>query len=296
MSDPLIDRLFIGAGAMKAGTTWLYAVLSRHPEIHFSPEKEIHYFYAAHVRPEVLSERNRLENARRKYLGIDPDRSRAAAVRDRLRWAANYLDGPVDDHWYRNLFCLRRNQRWVADFSNLYAHLPEEAWRRIADRAGEVRVVYTMRDPVERLWSHAKFHLKITGNEDRLDRWARTEMTEFVRQPFIWENAEYGAAIARMRSGLPDGALQVLFYENIHAEPAASVAGPERFLSIPAHKYPEDLLTRRVNATDARPVPGEFRDAVARDCARIVSEVCDAGFVPPSSWGHGAKQVAVPAA
>ena len=141
----LLDRLFIGAGAMKAGTTWAYQVLERHPDIFFSFEKEIHYFYAAHVDRAVLSDRHRMANVRDKYLRIDPERMHASGVRNRLRWAANYLDGPVDDHWYRSLFLFRRAERFAADFSNLYALLPADVWRRIAARVGELRVLYTMR-------------------------------------------------------------------------------------------------------------------------------------------------------
>jgi hypothetical protein len=60
LTSDLLDNLFIGAGAMKAGTTWLYSLLETHPEIYFSYEKEIHYFYAAYVRREVLSDHARL--------------------------------------------------------------------------------------------------------------------------------------------------------------------------------------------------------------------------------------------
>lgn len=38
-----IENLFLSVGAMKAGTTWLYEQLKDHPEIYFTPRKEIHY-------------------------------------------------------------------------------------------------------------------------------------------------------------------------------------------------------------------------------------------------------------
>lgn len=296
MTDRLIDRLFLGAGAMKAGTTWLYAVLAEHPGIHFCPEKEIHYFYARHVRPEVLSERNRLEAVRRKYLGIDPDRSRAANVRARLRWAANYLDGPVDDAWYRALFGLRPEGAWAADFSNLYALLPEEAWRRIHARTGELRVLYTLRAPLERLWSHVKFHLAVTGQADRLGRWSPAEAERFARQPFIWENAEYGAALRRMRAALPESARMLLIHEELHADERAGLARIERFLGLPPASYPAALLARRVNATAPSPVPAHFRDSFARDIARILSELAAEGVAVPDAWHPEASLPGTPAA
>ena len=39
---------FICIGAQKAGTTWLYENLSRHPDVVMPPMKEIHYFDCAY--------------------------------------------------------------------------------------------------------------------------------------------------------------------------------------------------------------------------------------------------------
>ncbi|MEL7344675.1 MAG: sulfotransferase [Pseudomonadota bacterium] len=159
---PAFDHLFLGAGAMKAGTTWLYRLLDSHPDVFFSLEKEIHYFYARYVDRNVLRDQVRLENVRSKYLRIDPATSSAEAVRKRLRWSAAYLDGPLDDDWYRGLFQFRRAERYVSDFSNLYALLPAEAWSKIANRTEHLRVLYTMRDPIKRLLTgdfEMKFHV-----------------------------------------------------------------------------------------------------------------------------------------
>ena len=42
---------FLGIGAQKAGTTWLYENLRRHPELFLPEEKEIHYFDRSFHRP-----------------------------------------------------------------------------------------------------------------------------------------------------------------------------------------------------------------------------------------------------
>lgn len=282
--DLLFDNLFLGAGAMKAGTTWLYQVLERHPEIFFSFEKEVHYFYAAYVDPGVLSERNRLANVRDKYLRIDPDRNRAQGMRNRLHWAANYLDGPVDDIWYRNLFVFRNGAEWAADFSNLYALLPPEGWSRIAVRVGRLRVIYTMRHPVRRLWSHVKFHLQVTGESARLATWGPEDYAGFARKPFIWDNAEYGAALRRMREGLPAGCLHPVFFEELHADKRAGLRDIEAFLGIAPHAYPGEILDRRVNPTARQPMPDYFPALFAEDFDRIRREVEDEGLSPPDSW------------
>ena len=291
----ILDNLFIGAGAMKAGTTWLYSVFDRHPEIYFSFEKEIHYFYAAYVKPDVLSNKARLRNAQDKYLTFDAEKIRPQGLRDRLHWTANYLDSPVDDIWYRNLFALRTRQTYAADFSNLYALLPESGWRRVQDRVDRLRVLYTMRDPVERLWSHVKFHLRFTGKDALLDQWTPEEAEAFFRQPFIWDNAEYGRAVARMQAALPSEAIKIAWHEEIHADEIGFLRSVEGFLEISQFDYPGTLLKQKVNATAKRPIPDWFRDLLERDVERIRGELISLGLNPPASWSSGATiQIPMP--
>ncbi|PPB79363.1 sulfotransferase family protein [Albidovulum inexpectatum] len=278
------DNLFLSAGAMKAGTTWLYATLSKHPDLHFSLEKEIHYFYARSVDFGPLSDRRRLENVRNNYAKIDPDRSHISGVRNRLRWAANYLDNPVDDLWYRNLFVFRRSQKYCCDFSNLYALLPEDAWRHAFNLTDRLRVLYTLRDPISRLWSHVKFHLQITNQAHLLETWAPKDFEAFIRQPFIWENAEYGAAIRRMRSVLPASCLKICTFEDIHNDPKDFLRNLEEFLEVSHLNYSDDALRNRVNVSVSRPMPSFFVGLVERDIKRIIKEVEDQGVEIPEEW------------
>ena len=282
----LFGDLFLSAGAMKAGTTWLFSVLEQHPDLHFSPEKELHYFYHRYVDSRQLSDRNRLRLAKDRYLDrFDPERANPDRVRLNLHWVAAYLSRPVDDLWYRNLFTRPRGERYACDFSNLYAHLPAEAWPRIRADCSRLRVIYTLRDPVKRLWSHVKFHLQVTGQLDRLAAWSPAQVDRFLRQDFIWSNAEYGAALRRMRAGLPEECFLPLFYEEMRADPRASLRRIETFLGLSHVDYPEALIARQVNASAALPMPDFFPDLVARDVARIAEELRAEGLVLPESWG-----------
>ena len=127
---------------MKAGTTWLYDLLLRHPELHFTLEKELHYFYDRDVwarsrdvlrLPRQLSKAHRMRKVRERYLNrIDPDHDSPDEIRAKRDWIAGYLKHPVDDAWYWNLFAQRPEGAWACDFSNLYARLSARNWRRIA--------------------------------------------------------------------------------------------------------------------------------------------------------------------
>lgn len=294
MSEPkLFSNLFLSVGAMKAGTTWLYAVLARHPALHFALEKELHYFYHRYVNADFLSEAYRLREARNRYLfRFDPDRANIDAVRANLHWVSSYLSRPVDDHWYRNLFQMRDHQIYACDFSNLNAQLPAEAWPQINARCGRLRVLFTMRDPLKRLWSHTKFHLQITGQLERLESWGPEDFEAFVRQPHIWENGEYGKILQNLQAGLPSDALKIICYEDLHADQRGQLRGIETFLGLPHHDYPQDVLDRRLTESVKHQMPPYFSALFADDIARICAEVDAAGYPVPAAW---AAEAPVPA-
>lgn len=282
----IFGNLFLSVGAMKAGTTWLYAMLERHPELLFCPEKEIHYFHHRYVDPTRLGEQRRLSNARERYLlRFDPETANIDRVRQNLHWVSAYLSEPVDDHWYRNLFQMRRQHRFACDFSNLSAHLPADVWPRIESSCDRLRVLYTMRDPLKRLWSHTKFHLQVTGQLHLLDTWGPRDFEAFVRKPFIWDNAEYGRTLRNLAQGLSPGTWRAIFYEDIHADQSAMLRRIEDFLGVSHHVYPDALLSRRYTESVRHPMPDFFADLFATDIARIRNEVEQEGHIPPVGWG-----------
>mmetsp|Transcript_23218 Transcript_23218/g.39868 ORF Transcript_23218/g.39868 Transcript_23218/m.39868 type:complete len:289 (+) Transcript_23218:2074-2940(+) len=288
MSDPkFFSNVFLSIGAMKAGTTWLYAVLNRHPALNFALEKEIHYFYHCYVNKNQLSDVNRLKTAEKRYIRrFNPEASNIDFVRQNLNWVTAYLDRPVDDFWYRNLFEMRRGQEYVCDFSNLNAHLPAQAWPEIEAKCEKLRVLYTMRDPVKRLWSHTKFHLQFSGQLDKLETWGPGDFETFVRQPHIWDNAEYGRVLRKLKQGLAPDSWKAIFYEDVHADQRGTLRQIEEFLDLPAFHYPDDMLNRRFTESVSRPMPDFFAEIIEQDVARICQEVQDEGFELPQKWGR----------
>lgn len=282
----LFGNLFLSIGAMKAGTTWLYAVLARHPELHFAMEKEIHYFYHRYVNDTQLSEARRLTEARNRYiLRFNPDNARVDTVRANLHWVSAYLDTPVDDYWYRNLFQLRKFETYACDFSNLNTHLPAEIWPRISQKCDKLRVLYTLRDPVKRLWSHTKFHLEVSGQIDKLDTWGPRDFNAFIRKPHIWQNAEYGETLRRLKAGLAPEQYKVLFYENLHSDQRGTLRDIEDFLGIRQFNYPQPALDSRFTESVKREMPDFFPELIADDVARIRTEIENEGYTLPAKWG-----------
>ncbi len=285
VKGPVFDHLFLGVGAMKAGTTWIYDALHRHPDIHFCREKEIHYFFARHLNPDILSDKARMRRAK-AYLAFDPEVSAPKVLQKRVRWTANWLDGPVDDDWFNNLFLHRGDARWVAEFSNLTALLPEQAWADLHARTGKLRVIYTLREPLDRLWSHVRFHLKMQKASAKLEEWSLDELEDHIRHGGDYlDHSNYVAAIARMQAALPRDCLRVDFFDRIPADPTGFIADIVRFLDLPPDDLPGDVIGRVVNPSPPRAMPDGLAERFADDVAAQVEGLKDLGLTPPRSWG-----------
>jgi hypothetical protein len=104
---------FLGIGAQKAGTTWLFEQLRTHPEIYFPRRKELHYFdenfhrplhwYASHF---VDADARRAGEITPAYAILDERRlAYLAAVMPRVR-AILLLRDPVERAWSQAVMTL----------------------------------------------------------------------------------------------------------------------------------------------------------------------------------------------
>ncbi len=105
-------------GAMKGGTTSLWEYLGRHPQIHMSPTKEIHYF-------------------------DDPARYARGPS-----WYESHFTGAGPEHAVRGEVTPA-----YARFP-LYADVP----RRAAELVPDARLIYVLREPLARIRSHYLHH------------------------------------------------------------------------------------------------------------------------------------------
>jgi len=281
----MIDNLFLSVGAMKAATTWLYTVLSDHPEIYFTPEKEIHYFASEFgVAPDVLSDANRISRVPNYLRQIDS--LSITEARKRLIWVSNYLKDPNSTNWYENLFINKGNQKYCADFSNLHCHIDSKNWHHVLNSAYNVKVLYTMRSPVKRLWSHAKFHAQFIGQADLIDSWNPKTLEEFVRKPHMWINSEYGRIIKKLKKSIPEESLKISFMEDIQKSPINWFRDLESFLEISEYSYNDNKINRRVNTSLKKDMPDWFPELFSKDIRRINKEIENLGYKVPDSWSQ----------
>ncbi|GIX14862.1 MAG: hypothetical protein KatS3mg118_2821 [Paracoccaceae bacterium] len=262
--------LMFGIGAQKAGTTWLYDYLSAHPDCHLPAEKEVHYFDVMRLPSERGHLERRLARVRQlaANLPAEPGPGLAVASR-RLRRALDLIevysgDGRHHDRYVDHLLAGLEDQRIVGDITPSYAVLDRDGFAEMAALAPDVRFIFIMRDPVDRMWSairtqadapglsEAEFRARAIGIVDRFLREGRTR-----RSP----RSDYVRTITELEAAVPRERILYLFYEDLFR--VDSIEELCRFLGIAPR--PADFQRRsnpgRIFALDADRVIG-LRDAL----------------------------------
>jgi len=116
---------FLGIGAQKAGTTWLYEMLSKHPEIEFPGGKEMH-FWSADTYEEHISDYLKLFEANNKLMGeITPaysmlDIARVSDIHKLFPKLKIFfvMRNPIERAWSSALMALKRAELDYDEVSN----------------------------------------------------------------------------------------------------------------------------------------------------------------------------------
>jgi hypothetical protein len=170
LSHGLFDRdvrtVVIGVGAQKSGTTWLAAQLARHVNVHMR-EKEVHYWdvvRSPYIRWDKMawqggggtSPTPRIKKLARSFMRKPKDRGEELFGAD-----------PVSHVDYANFLSSgRTGQAVVSEVTPAYSLCSASTFAEMIEIHPDVRFVFLMRDPVDRLWSGVKQRFRPLLTED----------------------------------------------------------------------------------------------------------------------------------
>jgi hypothetical protein len=219
-----VNVVFLCIGAAKAGTDWLHRHLSVHPECHLRAIKELHYFSSL--------ERGRLDRELEKHTGFQtalmrrleresraPDAMQAQKLSDRADWMDVLGKGREDVPAYLDyLHSGAREGQVVADMTPAYALLPEDRLRRMGQMADDVRFLYLLRDPIQRLWSHVRMIAVRRDPEGRVTRQRCARILQRVisgQEDQIAQRSDYAGTLNRLALAVPGPQVLVEAFEDM---------------------------------------------------------------------------------
>jgi hypothetical protein len=252
---------FLCIGAVKAGTSWLYQNLSQHNGIWLPPIKELQYFNHLFV------------EADRKWTAHSIE---AAVHKAIVRHARNHADGRVDfryvrylsniavrevfsEAWYRRIFDWQGAKGKVTgEITPGYAQLPSEGIAAVKGLLGDVKLLYIVRDPVDRTLSHLRMRVSRSHQPKDMEEWQR-----WASAPEVESRSDYKQCISRWREAFAPEKILFLPYGDIATDALGFLRRVETFLGVdPFDKY--DWAGVRVHQTQIIEIPEEIKDFIAR--------------------------------
>lgn len=274
----------LGVGAQKAGTSWLYNYLLGHPRVFMSPLKELHFFNAI-WRPDIETREKTRERVLRMLdqctaaiHATAPDIDAKAA--EQLRMLLDrYTVADRDDARYMELFAGRigAHHTHFGEITPAYALLPADAYRRIAALHPRIKVLFLMRDPIERIRSGLSMSLRL----GQIAPEAVAGGMELDR--ITLRRSRYEITLSNLRSAFTPDQLHVCFYEALFTREA--IEGICAFLEIDCVE-PDFAL--RVNDGGPKLKFGQETVAALRSLLDPTYRFCRAEFGDrvPAAWSR----------
>jgi len=259
---------FLCIGAQKAGTSWLYKNLGIHPEIWLPAIKEIHYFDRKFppfheinlAQPdrslrEIIAQRL-IKTARvSKRIGRE-------MVAGNAKWALQYHFGKRNDNWYKQLFSPAQG-RISGDITPNYSTLTEKAIQSIHQLMPDAKIIFLLRNPVERAWSCAKMNLS-TYSAKSVETLEDDLVLQFLHGRGNRLRGDYLRTLRIWKSFYPDSQFFVGFYDDIVQQPDKLLLEIFRFLGVDdSNENLPTAMKRRVNAGPSMDIPQVIRQQMS---------------------------------
>jgi len=203
---------FLCVGAQKAGTSWLYQQLERHPDFWMPPVKELHYF----------DQLNRTKKFHPPRCGDARDSSFINGMKDLS--AQFYLD--LDS--YGRLFSHKGTQL-SGDISPAYSTLTDEIIERVVNHFPNMKVVFLARDPVERAWSQLSMGVRL-GMIKKFDATNPEEVICNLLNPGVLVRSHPSKIVARWKRYVHPENFRIYFFDDLKENPTELRRSILRFL------------------------------------------------------------------
>lgn len=239
---------FLVIGAQKAGTTWLDRNLRGHPQIWLPPEKEIHFFdlprplpFAALLLAPVRAARNWTKARLRR------DYAKVKAGEQSISWYLRYYFLPRTNGWYQSLFQPAAGQI-CGEASPPYAALAESKIREIHRLMPRLKLIYILRDPMDRMWSDAAMFQSSRFGGRGMENAPGTEVASFLRDDRNLRHSRYAENLARWEQVFDLSQICLLFQDDIAQRPAHVLRAVTEFLGVAQPSIDIATLNRRINS------------------------------------------------
>ncbi len=266
MSDTLRYPDFICIGAQKAGTTWLSANLSRHPDIWLPAIKEVQYFNELYIAEHASwTAQHRKEHA----FGRLKRHFECATDLAMVNWPlvaelAHIVDPVISDEWYGKIFSFAGEHRVSGEMTPEYSLLPPQAIEHIIRLNNNMKFIFMVRDPIDRVWSHLR--MQMTHRDSAVDE---AELCKMAKWPDVLRRCDYSAILSKWLSKVQSERFLVLNNDDLPVRPTEVLADTCSFLGVEYHQALTKSAGARVHVGVESELPPRLYDQLRTDLRAV---------------------------
>lgn len=278
---------FLGIGAQRSGTTWLYHNLRQHPEIWMPPIKELQYFnrlYPGAPSPltsdslptRFFSRGNQNRLWRRELVRMLLNIRRTSW--QEFIWYTRFFLGRYNDEWYASLF-KGKDGLVKGEITPAYSILEARDVEHIKAIMPEVKIIYILRNPIHRAWSavrgairHQVRKLRISRDEQDRQMMETFSSPQKLEQAFHqitnWEahqlRGDYVRTLNNWGHCFPENRFFVGFFEQITQDPEGLLSSVFEFLGVDSSRaHITQVAYEKINPTPMREIPPALEHILA---------------------------------
>ncbi len=286
---------FLGIGANKAGTSWLYQQLKKHPEIWMPPIKELHFFDRSprYPSPNTLDKSSPIT----RIFGSNPwERSR---VRSNLRtitqllstrkfqeaaWWCKWTFGYYSEQWYQSLFSQGRSYLACGEITPAYSILESNDVVRINTLIPDVKLIFMVRNPIDQVWSSVRFDVNRGKLDLSLD--SEEQIISYLKTRKRTPRGNYEQTLENYLKHFDSQQILVGFYDAIEHDASALLSGITALLNISPFEECDIDTKTRFNASPPLEMPSKVRGYLLKTNAPLMKRLADRLGSYAKTWGN----------
>lgn len=181
-----------------------------------------------------------------------------------LWWYWKYYFLPRSWWWYESLFSPTATQI-CGEATPRYATLGEKRIRQIKRRLPNLKIIYLLRNPIERMWSDAAMQFTPRFGSNGIEKTSQEELLEFLKSPENLAHSKFYENLTRWEECFGKESVFIGFQDQYIEDPEAFMKKLLSFLGVSGDfALPADLLCRKINQNRYPCVPAEIEHMLAK--------------------------------
>jgi hypothetical protein len=266
-----LKNLFICIGAQKSATSWLHKVLSSDGRLkmpHFI--KEVHYFSWVSKTDNLI---NKWRDRWKKELINSPDTCKLL----------NLATSELNNNWYVDFMELESGKICAVDITPEYAAMRVEGFNCIKDVADKFKLLFVLRDPVDRSWSAILHWYKNQHTIEDLKSKSVAGLLRLAKSNLVNCRSDYLSTLKTLNEAKVSHLNKIMFYDELLKDSDSFIKQIYNHMEVDPPNFENNILDNKIHVSPKIKPPEEFNSEMTKFYKPMVRKL-NKRIIIPDAW------------